>query len=313
MATKPRIRQMPLIPVSEDFIIPDSSYLREWGQLPSPDEVRANAKAQHLAGNTVSDRNFFVTDQDGPQSRPPPAVFRDKNLLVKWGTGVNISEAHCLFAFGQFDDIPVPQVFGWCMDGGEAFIYMEYLQGQTLERAWDSIDGNHRISICHELRKVVDAIRQIKQDPLDPFIGTVSRNHPLYDRTFHVNYLSEAGPFASVREFHDWFTFLHLRRVPDPYLVSQEPFRSGLPDNSDIVFTHGDLHPSNIIITPTYHVCGIIDWEQSGWLPSYWEARKAQYTASWESEWSQVYLPLILDQFPATADAWEYFVMAICP
>lgn len=98
----------------------------------------------------------------------------------------------------------------------------------------------------------------------------------------------------------------------DPYSVPPEPFRSQLPDDSDIIFTHGDLHPSNIIITSTHHICGIIDWEQSGWLPAYWEARKAQY--GWfESEWSQVYLPLILNQFPSTEDAWDYYVMALGP
>lgn len=201
MATKGPIRRMPSIPVSLDFVIPDSSYLREWGQLPSPDEVRAKAKAQHLTGetlicsnifetdlegpqskpppaeaqhltrDTLSCRNHFDIDLDGPQGKPPPAVFRDRNLLVKWGTGVNISEAHSLFAIGQLDDIPVPQIFGWCVDRGETFIYMEYIQGQTLEQAWYSMDEDHRISVCHELREIVDALRQIKQDPLDPFIG----------------------------------------------------------------------------------------------------------------------------------------------
>ena len=176
MATNAPIRQMPSIPVPRDWVLPASSYLREWGQLPSPNEVRANAKAQYLTGNTLSSRNAFEINQKGPQDRPPPAVFQDKNLLVKWGAGVNVSEAHNLFAIGQFDDIPVPQVFGWCVDGDETFIYMEYLQGQTLEQAWDSMDDTQRISICHELRNIIDALRQIKQDPLNPFIGKCNYN-----------------------------------------------------------------------------------------------------------------------------------------
>ena len=41
------------------------------------------------------------------------------------------------------------------------------------------------------------------------------------------------------------------------------------------VFTHGDLNPFNILLRGT-QVVGIIDWEFSGWYPSYWE-----YTAAW--------------------------------
>lgn len=121
-----------------------------------------------------------------PSGQTPARVFRNKNLLVKWGTEVKISEAHSLFAIGQFDDIPVPQVFGWSIDGGETFIFMEYLQGQTLEQAWDSMDVNHRISVCHELRKIIDALRQIKQDPSDPFIGMYNDSNV---RSKHVNLL----------------------------------------------------------------------------------------------------------------------------
>ncbi|KAJ5503396.1 hypothetical protein N7463_006270 [Penicillium fimorum] len=114
----------------------------------------------------------------------------------------------------------------------------EYLQGQTLEQGWDSMEDDHRISICHELRKIVDAIR------------TIPRTRSLYDRVF--SHLLEVDPFAS-------FIFLRRRKMPEPYLVPLEPFRSELPDNSDIVFIHGDLHRSDIIVTPTLHICGIID------------------------------------------------------
>lgn len=46
--------------------------------------------------------------------------------------------------------------------------------------------------------------------------------------------------------------------------------------NRDETFTQGDLHASNIIMTPSkpYHILAIIDWEQSDGLPAYWEARR---------------------------------------
>ena len=54
--------------------------------------------------------------------------------------------------------------------------------------------------------------------------------------------------------------------MADPYSIPIEPFCHELSDDSSIKFTHGDLHRSNIIITPSkpYSVLAIVDWEQSG-------------------------------------------------
>lgn len=68
--------------------------------------------------------------------------------------------------------------------------------------------------------------------------------------------------------------------IPDPY-------REMLPDDAQVVFTHADLHPSNIIVSPDSPstIVALIDWEQSGWYPDYWEFCKAEYTAEIGSEW----------------------------
>ncbi|KAG2004086.1 hypothetical protein GB937_009103 [Aspergillus fischeri] len=174
-----------------------------------------------------------------------------------------------------------------------------------------------KAGICRELRTIFQHLRQVEQDPEDLFVaanilGNITKG-PLYDRAFHVNYMHEAGPFATVRDFYDWFTFLHRRPMPDPYSVPVEPFRHDLPDNCAIKFTHGDLHRSNIIVTPTrpYRILAVVDWEQSGWLPEYWESRKAQYTADRADEWSLTYLPMIMEQFPSTWDPWDYYTSAM--
>jgi thiamine kinase-like enzyme len=101
--------------------------------------------------------------------------------------------------------------------------------------------------------------------------------------------------------------------MPDPHSVPIEPFRHELSDDSSIKFTHGDLRRSNIIITPSkpYHLLAVVDWEQSGWLPEYWEARKAQYTAFHREEWSTKYLPMFLDQYPNTADPWDWYTSSM--
>jgi len=45
--------------------------------------------------------------------------------------------------------------------------------------------------------------------------------------------------------------------------------------NHNIVFTHGDLNPWNILVHDG-HVSAILDWETAGWYPEYWE-----FTTAW--------------------------------
>lgn len=55
---------------------------------------------------------------------------------------------------------PVPEV-----DGAEKFIYMQYVHGQTLEEASDSLEHHDRDTVCHRLRTICDNLRQLEQDP----------------------------------------------------------------------------------------------------------------------------------------------------
>ena len=84
-------------------------------QLPTPDEVRAQQAVQHR-----------------PFTWPPKLVtFPELQLLVKYGGMTSIAEGQCLWMIRAClrDRVPVPEVYGWCRDGEEVFIYMEWIQG----------------------------------------------------------------------------------------------------------------------------------------------------------------------------------------
>jgi aminoglycoside phosphotransferase (APT) family kinase protein len=96
-----------------------------------------------------------------------------------------------------------------------------------------------------------------------------------------------------------------ISEIPDPY-------RSGMPDDAEVVFTHSDLHPSNIIVsknTESPKILAIIDWRQSGWYPDYWEFCKAMYTAEVDGEWMNTYIPMFLKE-PSCLDTWEDYARA---
>lgn len=44
-----------------------------------------------------------------------------------------------------------------------------------------------------------------------------------------------------------------------------------LPRSSASVFTHGDLAPRNIMVDAAGQITAILDWENAGWYPDYWE------------------------------------------
>jgi thiamine kinase-like enzyme len=121
------------------------------------------------------------------------------------------------------------------------------------------------------------------------------------------------GPFSTVEEFHNWLSSrltwgsrqhwpaVGPNKIPDPY-------RQGLPDNCSIVFSHSDLHPSNILISAErpHRIVAIIDWQQSGWYPDYWEFCKAEYTTEPRSEWVTEYIPQFLEE-PKCVEAFELY------
>ena len=120
--------------------------------LPSPDEVRKQAVANGL---------------DVSQTfRPDPVKFPDLGLLVKWGTDVTIAEGQCLWFMRNYmrDKVPVPEIYGWRCDEETTFLYMELVDGDTLEARWPTLAEADRTRVCTQLRDIVQRLRQLKRN-----------------------------------------------------------------------------------------------------------------------------------------------------
>ncbi|KAE9369000.1 kinase-like protein [Stipitochalara longipes BDJ] len=291
-----------MLPSGSSVVFKESTYFLRNGpesSLPPPAEVRANQRPGQ----------YRYPGVDGP------VQFKSLNLLVKYGKDITIAEGQCLWALRRLlpSQVPVPEVYGWCEDNGEVFVYMELVGGVTLENRWESLAKQERISVCEELRVMLLALRTLRQDPKDEFLGHINRQ-PLLDIVFTDSIKPPAGPFDSVKEFHDWLSHLVKRgkliHFPDLVDESQipDPIRHLLPDNSPITFTHADLHPSNIMVSTENpcRVVAIIDWHQSGWYPAYWEYCKAVYTAELNGEWETEYIPRFLEVADCI-DAWNFY------
>jgi hypothetical protein len=143
-----------MLPSGSLVVFKESTYFLRNGlasSLPLPPEVRANQRPGQYG----------------------PVQFESLGLLVKYGKDITIAEGQCLWALRRFlpSQVPVPEVYGWCEDNGEVFIYMELVKGVTLEKRWELLSKQERKLVCDQLRAMLLALRNLQQDPKDQFLG----------------------------------------------------------------------------------------------------------------------------------------------
>lgn len=150
------------LPYDDEVDFHDSSFFQKHGfaSLPSPAEIREVASRSE---NPATKR----------RNRPPPVYFPSLSLCVKYGTEVTIAEGQCLLFVRSTlsQHVPVPEVYRWCKDDGQVFIYMELMDGVTLEKSWGGLKEEARLAICEQLRYMLDAWRGLGCDSDSAFIG----------------------------------------------------------------------------------------------------------------------------------------------
>ncbi|CZR69067.1 uncharacterized protein PAC_18968 [Phialocephala subalpina] len=283
-----------MLPSSEDTYFKDTAFFACGNiSLPTPADVR------RAAGPTTT------------LYKPAPVVFASLNLIVKYGPTITVTEGQCLWAIRHLlPSVPVPEVYGWCREQGETFIYMQLVEGITLEQAWPNFDIEDKYEICKQLQRILENLRQLKQDPSSPFVGDINQER-LHDVVFQIS--KSSGPFTTVAAFNDWLATLRSG-APPGLNVDYGPWRSGLLDDIPIVFTHADLHRSNIMVSQDANgvprITAIIDWHQSGWYPASWEFYKTRLTCKAKDQWELEFILEFLQAYRGYI-AWEYFLQGV--
>ena len=97
-------------------------------------------------------------------------------LVVKFGSRVAVAEAKNMrFVLQHSQNIPVPEVFAYCTYGPisrdvddygslfDTYIFMSYVDGQTLDIAWESYDNEAKARVSSQLKKYLDDLRSINE------------------------------------------------------------------------------------------------------------------------------------------------------
>ncbi|CAI7644873.1 unnamed protein product [Penicillium glandicola] len=181
------------------------------------------------------------------------------NLVVKSGH-LRPQEGQTLRFIAANTTIPVPKVHDirWEDDKVVALV-MDYMPGKPLDEAWDTLDSSQKLSIADELHSYMNQLRELKGH----YIGAIDRGKAIIGRIASI----EGGPFDTEQEFNEFILGDVVKIAPD---LLRHYAKFALYDNHDIVFTHSDFAPRNILVEGG-RVTAILDWEYAGWYPAHWE------------------------------------------
>ncbi|KAJ5793575.1 hypothetical protein N7457_000174 [Penicillium paradoxum] len=207
-------------------------------------------------------------------------------LYAKRCTRSPLNETETLRLVENYSSIPAPL---WVdnYQGTHYILIMTTVPGQTLETVFHRLSYSERDQLSKDLKHILPQLRCIPNQTSYAFSN--SHGGPLTD---HRLPSGTCGPFRLISEFHAFLVHKYVRVETKEKIsaVHDRQYRS--------VFTHADLHPSNIIIDRG-RLSGIVDWECAGFYPEYWEFTKAMYGAERFPEIRQV----IRDAF--SGDSYE--------
>ncbi|GAP91708.1 putative phosphotransferase enzyme family protein [Rosellinia necatrix] len=176
--------------------------------------------------------------------------------------------------------IPVPEVYNVYTDKetGHTRIMMEFIDGVELEEAWDNYSQEEKVSVIEQLRGYMEQLRKIKGTFIGPVDGSWC-DDPFFDAR-----RGTYGPYKDEQEFNMGIIRALHRDKPSISVDLVGDIWLNEMKGHEIVFTHNDFAPRNILVQGA-KVVAIIDWELSGFYPDYWEYCKALRQPDWDSGW----------------------------
>lgn len=160
---------------------------------------------------------------------------------------------------------------------------MDYMHGKGLDEVRKSLDTIQKISITNELHFYINQLRGLKGD----YVGAVDRGKAIIGRRISM----EGGPFDTEQQFNESNWGDLVQSAPD---LLRHYAKYALTDDHEIVFTHADISPRNILVEEGHFIV-ILDWEDAGWYPAYWEytqvLRQLKLVPDWPEYISRILPP----------------------
>lgn len=162
--------------------------------------------------------------------------------------------------------IPVPTVLDVVDNGRSSLMLMTTLPGHDLSK-FDAEEIPEGV-FEETMRDWLTQLRNLAPPDPSRICGVDGGSC----KSFRVD-IDPIGPFPDVASFHEHI----LRTCPfDQWEQLEKIVPKSFSKRHRVVFSHGDLHVSNILMHQG-RLSGLIDWECAGWYPEYWDYTIAIY------------------------------------
>lgn len=207
------------------------------------------------------------------------------DTVVKINKSEGTTEIHVLDHIHQHSQqIPVPLPLGMIRIGSWSYIFTSFVPGIRLDRIWANLTVDKKRHIQDQLNRFFTELRRLPGPSMEGHFG--AGKPPVCKGGHRYGKLSSL-PIVSEAQFN---AFLLDDSVLEP--AQLDYFQTSLRSDHQIVMTHGDLCPLNLLVhsEDTLHISGIVDWETGGAYPEYWEYINAFKSFRDQNDWC-LYLP----------------------
>ncbi|EFX05248.1 aminoglycoside phosphotransferase [Grosmannia clavigera kw1407] len=188
----------------------------------------------------------------------------ENGIAKKWTRGD--SQLHEMEALRVAKEcgLLVPDVRGYgTTPAGKIWLAMDKIAGQPLEQVWKDLSKTKKTAIAQQLGAFMAQKRAMP--PPEGHIGGPRAGQPGREIRQYHDY--EIPACRDESEFNKYLLGALLWNTPVPF---RNAFAECLRADHRIVYTHADFALRNIMVQDG-QVTGVLDWENAGWFPEYWE------------------------------------------
>lgn len=229
------------------------------------------------------------------------AVQWSEKYMIKQKISL-VMEGWTMLYLREMTSIPIPTVYAILTNktANRDIIIMEYIPNESLQVTWPTLKIEEKEDVANQLTGYFAELRTLPAPgffgrSLPPQFGGLA-TQPLSD----ILLQNFGGPFDTIEQFRNALgTAIENNSTIEP--ERQKLYNRIIPrvlGESPPVFTHGDIQARNLIRKKNGQVV-VIDWENSGWFPEWWESCNATWAAvtMMDTDWP-AYIPKFLSEFP---------------